>query len=200
MIEIFETCQTKSIAKQTNRDEALIIKSIHTPHMIIATLKNAFPPPPPQKKKNLPIICFLNQKKGIWKSSLKCLKKCLWTIKSITLTFITLLVHKAGLWEAAEKFGRGDEKALQYPAQERGRHLQVHIQPRVCTESPNPGPIVTKKLQRLSARIIDHHVAMDITNNQENESRYIRLTLVKRIERTDKAICRVRVAQKIYMR
>ena len=135
-----------------------------------------------------------------WKSCLKCLKKCLWTIKSITLTFITLLVHKAGLWEAAEKFGRGDEKALQYPAQERGRHLQVHIQPRVCTESPNPGPIVTKKLQRLSARIIDHHVAMDITNNQENESRYIRLTLVKRIERTDKAICRVRIAQKIYMR
>ena len=28
MIEIFETCQTKSIAKQTNRDESLIIRSI----------------------------------------------------------------------------------------------------------------------------------------------------------------------------
>ena len=28
MIEIFETCQTKSIAKQTNREEPLIIMSI----------------------------------------------------------------------------------------------------------------------------------------------------------------------------
>ena len=28
MIEIFETCQTKSIAKQTNREESLIIRSI----------------------------------------------------------------------------------------------------------------------------------------------------------------------------
>ena len=28
MIEIFETCQTKSIAKQTNRDESLLIRSI----------------------------------------------------------------------------------------------------------------------------------------------------------------------------
>ena len=28
MIEIFETCQTKAIAKQTNRDESLIIRSI----------------------------------------------------------------------------------------------------------------------------------------------------------------------------
>ena len=31
MIEIFETCQTKSIAKQTNRDESLIIRSITVP-------------------------------------------------------------------------------------------------------------------------------------------------------------------------
>ena len=28
MIEILETCETKSIAKQTNRDESLIIRSI----------------------------------------------------------------------------------------------------------------------------------------------------------------------------
>ena len=28
MIEIFETCQTKSIAKQTNREESLIFRSI----------------------------------------------------------------------------------------------------------------------------------------------------------------------------
>ena len=28
MIEIFETCQTKPIAKQTNMDESLIIRSI----------------------------------------------------------------------------------------------------------------------------------------------------------------------------
>ena len=31
MIEIFETCQTKSIAKQTNMDESLIIRSIPFP-------------------------------------------------------------------------------------------------------------------------------------------------------------------------
>ena len=31
MIEKFETCQTKSIAKQTNRDESLIIRSILKP-------------------------------------------------------------------------------------------------------------------------------------------------------------------------
>ena len=35
MIEIFETCQTKSIAKQTNRDESLIIRSILTIETII---------------------------------------------------------------------------------------------------------------------------------------------------------------------
>ena len=32
MIEIFETCQTKSITKQTNRDESLIIRSIGYVH------------------------------------------------------------------------------------------------------------------------------------------------------------------------
>ena len=37
MIEIFETCQTKSIAKQTNRDESLIIRSIivHLQNLIL---------------------------------------------------------------------------------------------------------------------------------------------------------------------
>ena len=33
MIEIFETCQTKSIAKQTNMDESLIIRSIPATHL-----------------------------------------------------------------------------------------------------------------------------------------------------------------------
>ena len=33
MIDIFETCQTKSIANQTNRDESLIIRSISLAHV-----------------------------------------------------------------------------------------------------------------------------------------------------------------------
>ena len=38
MIEIFETFQTKSIAKQTNRDESLIVRSIHTTQILVLVI------------------------------------------------------------------------------------------------------------------------------------------------------------------
>ena len=41
MIEKFETCQTKSIAKQTNRDESLIIRSIDST-TYVAEFKRCF--------------------------------------------------------------------------------------------------------------------------------------------------------------
>ena len=40
MIEIFETCQTKSIAKQTNRDESLIIRSIAGMQFFVLTAED----------------------------------------------------------------------------------------------------------------------------------------------------------------
>ena len=47
MIEIFETCQTKSIAKQTNRDESLIIRSIYP------NVKSPSSPPSSYSKSNI---------------------------------------------------------------------------------------------------------------------------------------------------